>query len=213
LWSGYNFIEFLRQRGISVSGEVKAGAAPADGAALAGVDSEPLGRIVTDMNKWSNNYVAEMLVKNLAAFEGDRPATMTKGMERVRDFMEKLGFKRADYEFINAAGFTRKNRFSAEQLGRYLEIIRSDFSTFPEYLASLPIAGVDGTLRNRMKDTKATKWVRAKTGLLNGTVGLAGYAGRANGEIVSFAFMYNGPGREDKARALFDRLAALIVEE
>ncbi|MES2856506.1 MAG: D-alanyl-D-alanine carboxypeptidase/D-alanyl-D-alanine-endopeptidase [Bdellovibrionota bacterium] len=213
IWSGFNLIEFLRQRGIEVRGTVRSGTLPADAVILATAESEPLSRIVADMSKWSNNYVAEMLVKNLAAANGDVPATMEKGMIRVRSYLERKGFKAADYEFINAAGFTRKNRLSPEQLGRLLEIVRSDFAIFPEYLTSLPIAGIDGTLRSRMKDSAATKWVRAKTGLLNGAVGLAGYAGRADGQIISFAFIYNGPAREDKARALFDRMAAMIVED
>lgn len=213
-WAGYNLMEFLKQRGIQVKGGVHVGVAPTAAQVLATSESKPLAMIVADMAKWSNNYVAEMLVKNLSAEAGEAPASMSGGMAKVHDYLDSLGLPRGSYEFINAAGFTRENRLTPLQLGRFLEMVHSDFTIFPEYLSSLPIAGVDGTLRSRMKNSNAQRWVRAKTGLLNGTVGLAGYAGRANGVIVTFAFIYNGAaGREDRARALFDRMAAQIAEE
>lgn len=213
VFSGYNLIEFLKQRGIAVKGGIRVGAAPASAVVFAKAESKPLGAVVGDMAKWSNNYVAEMLVKNLAAESGRIPGTMAAGMERVRAYMEEAGFRKGEYEFVNAAGFTRENQLSPAQIGQFLQFVQGDFTSFPEYLSSLPIGGVDGTLKNRMKGSAAERWVRAKTGLLNGVVGLAGYAGRSGGRIVTFAFIYNGGGREDRARALFDRLAAAIVED
>jgi D-alanyl-D-alanine carboxypeptidase/D-alanyl-D-alanine-endopeptidase (penicillin-binding protein 4) len=70
LFSGYNLIEFLKQRGISVKGGVKLGKTPASGQVLATFEGKPLAHVVTDMAKWSNNFVAEMLVKNLSAEAG-----------------------------------------------------------------------------------------------------------------------------------------------
>lgn len=212
-WVGHNLVEFLKQRGITVKGGVKSGETPSRAVVLATSESRAIAASLADMMKWSNNYVSEMLVKTLAAENGQKPATMSGGMALVQKYLESMGFKNGDYEFINAAGFTRRNKLTPTQIGRILEHIRGDFTTFPEYLSSMPIAGVDGTLRSRMKGTSAERWVRAKTGLLNGVVGLAGYAGRPNGTVASFAFVYNGGGREDKARALFDRLAGSIVEE
>ena len=213
LWAGNNMNEFLKQRGITVKGKVRLGATPSSAKSLAFTEPHTLAQVVVDMAKWSNNYVAEMLVKNIAADSGEKPATMQTGMNVVRKYLESSGIKAGDYEFINAAGFTRKNRLSPLQLGGYMEFVRSDFSFFPEYLTALPIAGVDGTLRKRMVGSAAEGWVRAKTGLLNGAVGLAGFAGRPNGQIATFVFIYNGSGREDKARAFFDHMAATIVQE
>lgn len=212
-WAGYNLIEFLKQRGITVKGTVKTGETPARAIVLATSESRAIAASLADMLKWSNNFVAETLVKTLAAENGEKPATMAGGMALVQKYLESVGLKAGEYEFINAAGFTRKNKLSVTQLGRILEHIRGDFTTFPEYSSGMPIAGVDGTLRSRMKGGSAERWVRAKTGLLNGVVGLAGFAGRPNGSLATFAFIYNGGGREDKARALFDRMAGLIVEE
>jgi D-alanyl-D-alanine carboxypeptidase/D-alanyl-D-alanine-endopeptidase (penicillin-binding protein 4) len=213
LFSGYALLEFLGQRGITVKGAVRNGDAPANATVLATEESKPLSLIVADMAKWSNNYVAEMLVKNLSVEKGNQPGTMASGLVQVRGYLENLGFKSGEYEFLNAAGFTRKNRLSPMQLGRVLEHVHDDFRLFPEFVTALPIAGIDGTLRKRMKNSAAEHWVRAKTGLLNGAVGLAGFAGQPNGKVMTFAFIYNGSGREDKARAFFDHLAAVLVEE
>lgn len=212
-WAGLNMVEFLRQRGIAVKGKVRTGTTPANAKSLGFVEPHTLAQVVADMAKWSNNYVAEMLVKNISAESGEQPATMPTGMKIVRKYLESSGVKPGEYEFINAAGFTRKNRLSPSQFGRYLEFVRSDFTIFPEFLTALPIAGVDGTLRKRMVNSPAERWVRAKTGLLNGVVALSGFAGRPNGQTATFVFIYNGGGREDKARAFFDKLAGVIVEE
>ena len=124
-----------------------------------------------------------------------------------------MGLNDKNLIFTNASGFTRDNRITTAQLGKFLTLMQADFTIFPEYLMSLPIAGVDGTLRSRMKGGKAERWVRAKTGLLNGVVGLAGYAGETDGEILSFAFIFNGsPSKEVQARAFFDKLAAVIAQ-
>ncbi len=213
MWSGHAAVKFLAERGIKIKGKVKAGKAPATQVIVATAESKALSQIVADMMKWSNNYVADMLVKNLSAEAGDRPATTSKGMQRVRSHIEKVaGLKPGSYEFINGAGFTRENLLSPQQLGAILTSVRRDFRIFPEFLSSLPIAGVDGTLRSRFKGLDSVGWVRAKSGLLNGAIGLAGYAGDDQGRIFTFVFLFNGSaGREDSARQLFDRMANALV--
>lgn len=214
MWAGNAAVTFLENRGIKVKGVVKNGVAPADRMILATAESKQLSLIVADMMKWSNNYVADMLVKNLSAEAGDRPATTSKGLQRVRSHIEKIaGLKPGDYEFINGAGFTRENLLSPRQLSSILNAVRRDFRIFPEFLSALPIAGVDGTLRNRFKGLDSVGWVRAKSGLLNGAIGLAGFAGDDHGRVFTFAFLFNGSaGREDAARQLFDHMATTLVK-
>ncbi|MDX9730428.1 MAG: D-alanyl-D-alanine carboxypeptidase/D-alanyl-D-alanine-endopeptidase [Bdellovibrionales bacterium] len=213
-WSGHAAIKFLAERGIVVKGTVKTGKVPAGAQTLATFESKPLAAIVADMMKWSNNYVADMLIKNISAESGDLPGTTGKGMVRAREYIEKkAGLKQGEYEFINGAGFTRENLFSPRQMGSILNSVRTDFRVFPEFLASLPIAGVDGTLRSRFRGMESRGWIRAKTGLLNGVIGLAGYAGDEKGRIYTFVFVFNGAaGKEDSARQLFDRLATTLVK-
>lgn len=214
MWAGQSAVVFLENRGIKVKGTVKNGTAPADRVVLATSESKPLAQIVADMMKWSNNYVADMLVKNLSAEAGDKPASTSKGLKRVRAHIEKIaGLKAGDYEFINGAGFTRENLLSPKQLGSILNAVRRDFRIFPEFLSALPISGVDGTLRNRFKGQDAVGWIRAKTGLLNGAIGLAGFAGDESGHIYTFVFLFNGAaGREESARHLFDQMASTLVK-
>lgn len=212
LVAGNAAIVFLKQRGIEVKGAVRLGKAPDGVTTVASVESKPIQAVVADMLKWSNNYVAEMLVKNLAANAepAERPATMATGLKRVREWIEqRAGLKAGEYEFVNAAGLTRVNRFSPKQMGQMLLTVQHDFRVFPEFLAALPIGGTDGTLRSRMKNgTNSGGSIRAKTGLLDGVVGLAGFTGNIDGEIHSFVFIFNGPpSREAAARALFDRIA------
>jgi D-alanyl-D-alanine carboxypeptidase/D-alanyl-D-alanine-endopeptidase (penicillin-binding protein 4) len=214
MWAGQSAVIFLENRGIKVKGVVKAGTAPTDHFVLATSESKPLAYIVADMMKWSNNYVADMLVKNLSAEAGDRPATISKGLKRVRAHIEKIaGLKPGEYEFINGAGFTRENLLSPKQLGSVLNAVRRDFRIFPEFLSALPISGVDGTLRNRFKGQDSVGWIRAKTGLLNGAIGLAGFAGDESGHVHTFVFLFNGAaGREESARHLFDQMASTLVK-
>lgn len=217
IFSAQSLRVFLESRGITLKGTIRQGRAPkpvAELAILATAESKPLPLIVADMMKWSNNYVADMLVKNLSAEAGGSGGNTSDGIKRVRDYLERsAGFKPGSYEFINGAGFTRDNSLSPAQIGAILTAVRNDFRIFPEFLASLPIAGIDGTLRSRFRGLDGAGWVRAKSGLLNGTIGLAGYTGDDKGRIYTFVLIFNGSaGKEDSARNLFDRLATTLVK-
>jgi D-alanyl-D-alanine carboxypeptidase/D-alanyl-D-alanine-endopeptidase (penicillin-binding protein 4) len=158
------------------------------------------------MLKFSNNFVAEMLAKNLAAENAQSQAKMKDGIEEIKKYLDGIGFSRKDYVLENVSGLTRDNRFTAKQLALVLNTIKNDFLIFPEFLSGLPIAGVDGTLKNRMKKGEQSM-VRAKTGYLDGVVGLAGYIGRKNNSPLVFVFMYNGDYQQGlAARPLFDDL-------
>jgi D-alanyl-D-alanine carboxypeptidase/D-alanyl-D-alanine-endopeptidase (penicillin-binding protein 4) len=216
IFSAESIRTFLAARGIQLKGAVKIGRLPqplSDMTILATAESKPLPLIVADMMKWSNNYVADMLVKNLSAERAGSQGNIPDGIKRIREYLEKtVGLKVGSYEFINGAGFTRDNSMSPSQIGAILTSVRNDFRIFPEFLASLPIAGVDGTLRSRFRGLNGVGWVRAKSGLLNGAIGLAGFTGDDKGRIYTFVLLFNGPaGKEEAARGLFDRLATTLV--
>ena len=211
LWIGMHLKEFLKQRGITLKGKVKVAACAVNSFTLAVSQSKNLNEIASDMLKFSNNFVAEMLAKNLAAENNTAPARMKDGIEEIKKYMDGLGFGRKDYILENVSGLTRDNRFSARQLAIVLNTVKNDFLLFPEFASGLPIAGVDGTLKNRMKSKLANKtdqnFVRAKTGYLDGVVGLAGYVGRKNNSPLIFVFMFNGDYQQGMAaRPLFDDL-------
>lgn len=205
LWAGNHLIQFLKQRNIELKGNIKMGKCEENSIKLASVDSKYLNEIVGDMLKYSNNFVAEMLAKNLAAQKApEKSASMKDGIEEIKKFIDLVGIKRADYQLENVSGLTRENKFSAQQIVKTLIFVRNDFQIFPEYLSGLPIAGIDGTLKNRFKNN-TDYTVRAKTGYLDGVVGLAGFVGRKNKAPIIFAFMYNGDYEQAlEARKLFD---------
>lgn len=209
LWSGTHLIEFLKQRNISVAGAVVDGECDPLATTYATVASKKLSEMTNDMLKYSNNFVAEMLIKNLAAEDSNltpngKNANMKNGIEALQRYLDTLGIKRTDYVLDNVSGLTRGNRFTAKQFTQVLSSVKNDFQIFPEFLSGLPIAGVDGTLKNRLKHEKYS-FVRGKTGYLDGVIGLAGYIGSSKQSPIVYAFIFNGSyDKGVQARALFD---------
>jgi D-alanyl-D-alanine carboxypeptidase/D-alanyl-D-alanine-endopeptidase (penicillin-binding protein 4) len=213
LWTGHQLKSFLQQRGVSIDGNVVRGKLEEDSDQwMASADSKPIEQIVADMNKFSNNYVAEMLTKHLGT-KKSLPGKVDTGVQKLHEFLQKIGIKKNDYQLISPSGLNRDNQFSAEQILNVLIHTQKQLKLFPEFLTSLPIAGIDGTLKNRMKSSAAERWVRAKTGYLDSVVSLAGYAGRKDGTVIPFVFIFNGSADESRVRALFDRLCILLVDE
>jgi D-alanyl-D-alanine carboxypeptidase/D-alanyl-D-alanine-endopeptidase (penicillin-binding protein 4) len=205
LWSGENLKQELKRQGISVSGRVRRGTAAFGARTLATVQGDTVQEIIVEMNKFSNNFVAEMLAKNLSA-HSQPPGNLERGMAIIREYMRSLGLSELEYTLVNPSGLTRDNKLSARALVRMLQDMGGSFQYAPEFMASLPIAGVDGTLRRRLRHTPAERFIRAKTGYVDDVVTLAGYAGHKSGRIVTFAFLYNGKAPPYKLRKLYDDL-------
>lgn len=212
-WSGNNLIQFLKQRGIKVTGTVKSGIAPKGATVLAKADSKPMVQMVQDMMKFSNNFVAEMLVKNAAAEKKGGGASIAQGVDLIKECFARWDLAKSCV-YQNPAGLTHDNKLSPKDLIAVLNYSSQDMTYSPEFIASLPIAGLDGTLKNRMKNTPAQGEVRAKTGLLNGVAGIGGYHRSKGGTLYAFVFIYNGPdNKADRARDFFDDLAVGLVKQ
>lgn len=222
LWAGAHLIEFLKQRGIEVEGRVRLGVAKRDSMSiLSEVESKPIEHMVTDMNKFSNNFVAEMLTKLLDVQDGTKPGSIHSGMKKIMKIVkDSLPEKQKSHfstevekvQFFNPSGLTRENKATALFFLDLLKLVQSDIRLFPEFIASLPIGGVDGTLRRRFSDQHMKGWVRAKTGLLTGVYTLAGFAGNEKGNILTFAFMYNGPADGQRVREFFDEALEVLLK-
>lgn len=210
LWSGYNLKQFLKEKGIILKGKIKSGKAPVGARILAESPSRPIEHLLADMNKFSNNYVAEMLTKQLGVLKGV-PGSLPMGLDLIRDSVRGAGVTDDEFAIFNPSGLTRENQITPQALVKVLEKVRKDFRLYSEFVSSLPIAGIDGTLKNRMKNGKSFRWVRAKTGLLTGVVTLAGYIGLEDGEVMSFAFVYNGSKDGGQVRNQFDRFIAEVL--
>ena len=212
LWSGYNLKAFLAQRGVAVKGIIKNGIAPDSAQVLAESESKPIEQVVADMNKFSNNYVSEMLTKNLGIQSKTKAVSLADGVLVINKHLQGLGIPKEQYVIESPSGLTRNNKMSALAVWKVLRHLREDFRIQPEFLSSLPIAGVDGTLKRRMRSSVAERWVRAKTGYITNVVSLAGYAGLNDGKVITFSFIYNGSSDETKVRAFFDNVLIYLVK-
>lgn len=185
--------EMLQREGIVVNGEVSDGTVPLDAVVIATHLSPPLADILKLMNKPSDNAIAELIFKTLGAEVKGEPGTWQKGRQVIGEFLEEIG---AAFRVVDGSGLSRYNLVTTELLVDLLVFVYNDFELMPDYVASLPIAGVDGTLRNRMKGMHAEKVLRAKTGTLSGVSAFAGYTVSANGEVLAFSILishYAGP--------------------
>lgn len=211
IWSGYNLKSFLSQRGVTVTGKIRTGKAPANATVMAESESKGVEGSLADMNKFSNNYVAEMLTKDLGTLKGGQ-GTLDAGMLMINEHLKKLGLPDDQYYFQNPSGLTRDNRISAYAMWKVISHLRNDFKVQPEFLTSLPIAGIDGTLKKRMKNSPGERWVRAKTGFLTDVVSLTGYAGRSDGRVFTFTFIFNGTKDEGSVRNFFDQMLIALTK-
>lgn len=192
LYATTSFKDALEQMGITVNGQAMLGEVPAKSQRVTTYASEPLSRIICDSNKVSNNFVAEQILKTLGAEVVGKPGTTEKGLRVVAEFLEDLGIPADAYVLENGSGLSRNNRLSPEQIVTLLTFMYENFAVRSEFMASLAIAGVDGTLRKRLQDTQAERRLRAKTGALTAVSCLSGYAASRDNEVFAFSIMMNG---------------------
>lgn len=215
MMTGYAFLAALVQRGIRVQHKrVKRGQVPARAEALVTHTSTPLALILHAMNKYSNNFVAEQVLKVLGAEVLGTPATWDKGLKAVERFLLKLGIKPGTYTLKNGSGLYDASSFTPEQIVRVLRNVYLNFRTGVDFTTSLAIAGTDGTLQHRYLGSGVERYVRAKTGTLAQVVSLSGYAGthRRKGPLA-FSILFNGlqEHRVPAARRIADKMAAAMV--
>lgn len=186
---GYLLKTELEEKGIEVAGDVTSGTVPSDARRIAKHLSPPLADILKLMNKPSDNWIAELLFKAIGAEVMGEPGTWQKGRDAVTAFLSETVGELPAHRFVDGSGLSRYNLLNVELLTKLLVYMYQNFELMPEYVASLPIAGVDGTLRSRMQGVSAEKVLRAKTGTLSGVSALAGYAVTADDEVFAFGIL------------------------
>ena len=209
LWTGYNALEFLKQRGIAIKGQVLKGKSPAQVYTLSSNKGPFVFRIVQDMMKFSSNFLADMLTLHLALSQGYKEDLWDQGLQQIHQYIEKQGI--TDYVFVNPSGLSRKNKLKPRDILTFL--IQDYHSTYSfEKISSYPVPNSPGTLKKRFKNLENSSFIRAKTGGLVGVVGLAGYIKNKTGKMKVFVFIYNGSSRKQiEAQETFDQLAALLT--
>jgi D-alanyl-D-alanine carboxypeptidase/D-alanyl-D-alanine-endopeptidase (penicillin-binding protein 4) len=182
---------------------------------VAAHDSAALSTVLRAMNKESDNYIAESILKTLGAETRATPgaATWADGTSAVTNALGKLGLPPGTYRADNGSGLFDASTVSPHQLVTLLRAARKDYRIGPDLVASLPTGGVDGTLAKRWRDHAARGRVRAKTGTLNAVVSLAGYAGVDEAHPIAFAIVCNDvpQGQRGAARAMADEMVDALV--
>ena len=183
--------------------------APTTGERLVTVLSRPLADVVTPMLKRSINMYAEALLRLATGREGARERQAA--VAATRRYLREWGVSEDAARMVDGSALSRWNLMSAETLVAVLAHERDGANASP-LLASLPVAGVDGTLAERMKGTPAAGNVRAKTGAMNGVRSLAGYVTTQDGEPLAFAVVVNNyEGAASVAVAAIDALAVRLA--
>ncbi|RXT04347.1 D-alanyl-D-alanine carboxypeptidase/D-alanyl-D-alanine-endopeptidase [Ammoniphilus sp. CFH 90114] len=195
LYTGTVLAEKLLAAGIKLHPkyQVELAATPADALKLEEFHSTSLKEIVTYLNKVSDNYYAEMITKTLGA-ELKGAGTIAKGIEVVTDTLKEDGLN-TNYLLRDGSGLTRYDIISPRQVHSVLEVLAQD----EVFRSTLPIAGMDGTLKSRLIGTPAEGKVIAKTGSLRGVRSLSGYVTTEQGERLAFSIIMNGYAENDKA--------------
>jgi D-alanyl-D-alanine carboxypeptidase/D-alanyl-D-alanine-endopeptidase (penicillin-binding protein 4) len=185
------FKEYLARVGIQVVGETFRGKVPKGAKLLINHKSEPLALALRGLNKFSNNFVAEQIVKTLAAEKFGPPATTENGLKVIHEYMQSLGFAPDQFTILDGSGLSRQNRLTPNQIVRVLAHVKKDLSIFPEFISALGVMGVDGNVRKRMNGVKESQKARVKTGTLNSVSSLSGYFQSRDGERFAFSILMN----------------------
>jgi D-alanyl-D-alanine carboxypeptidase/D-alanyl-D-alanine-endopeptidase (penicillin-binding protein 4) len=212
LFLGHTFLQVLRKRGINVDKPLRLGTVPSEGyRTLAAHDSPSLAVVMHELNKRSSNFAAEQVLRTLGAEVVSRPGTWENGLEAIALYLQGLGIPRGSYKMTNGAGLYDSNRFTAEQLITVVRTTLRDFRISSEYMSSLAVAGIDGTLGQRLGGTVAHRFVRAKTGTLANVSALSGVVGAPGQKPLLFSILVNDVINSVAARAAQDRAAEILV--
>jgi D-alanyl-D-alanine carboxypeptidase/D-alanyl-D-alanine-endopeptidase (penicillin-binding protein 4) len=207
LAAAIGFKRALERAGVRVANAARKGRTPASATELASVDSPPVRKLVRQMDSESDNFYAEMLTKLLGAEETGK-GTTAAGTAVIRRELSERGVPLAGVRLLDGSGLSTGDRLTAIALASILTKLARDPELAGVFRRSLAVAGVSGTLEDRMEKPPARGRVRAKTGTTAESSALAGYAGPR----YVFALIMNGsPVSAFQARAAQDRFATVLA--
>jgi D-alanyl-D-alanine carboxypeptidase/D-alanyl-D-alanine-endopeptidase (penicillin-binding protein 4) len=178
----------LLETGIDIEGRLGGPGVPRK---LLGWTSPPLRAMVMDINKWSNNFMVEMLVRTFGA--GSWP----RGVKRIQEFYRgAFNLEPEAVRITDGSGLSKDNRLSARTLAIVLRGAYHDFEAGPEFVSSLKIIGGE-PWKLKMKDPNLARRARVKTGHLDRVTSLCGYLQTLDGQVRVFAILLNGPCRDE----------------
>lgn len=175
----YTFKKLWRELGGKFSGQLKIQDTPISAVKVLEQLSDPLGYVVRDINKWSNNLMARQLLLTIAAEKTSLPATEASGVAVIKAWLASKALNGNSFNFDelvieNGSGLSRTERISAEHLSQML-VSAYNSPVMPEFMSSLPILSLDGTVMKRLKDSPVSAHAHLKTGSLDGVSSIGGY--------------------------------------
>jgi len=209
------FREALAKEGVKIVGQSRGGKAPANKFLMYKHESEQLSLILRHLFRFSNNFTAEQILRTIGAVQTRQAGSRQNGAQAVTDWLKRNNLYQEGAVVYDGSGLSRQNLQSADSMVSILHCMARNPRVFPEFLEAQPIAGVDGTLRFRFRKSALKGRVRAKTGLLNGVISLAGYCYDARGELYSFAALVNNYQPNQGVRGpqlLTERLLEVLME-
>jgi len=195
------FTSLWRESGGSIEGGWKNVVIDEDAEPLLSFDSRPLTEMIALINKHSNNVMARQLMYTLGAEVNGPPGTEASGKAVIEKWLADEGLASTEIAIENGAGLSRKTRTTARDMSAMLQFAwRQPY--MPEYLASLSLSGLDGTLRRRFGDTELVGKAHLKTGSLDHVTAIAGFLQSRSGRrftvvaMQNFEDIHRGPGEE-----------------
>lgn len=215
LYFGYALKGKLAERGVTVTGEPRRGipASPHQKLLLYRHESAPLTQVLEALGKYSNNWSAEQLLFAVGAHRWGPSGTREKGVRAAEEYLVGLGFPAASFSVDDGSGLSRKNRLSARLLVAVVRDLYSQPELRTDFLCSLAVSGVDGTLARRLWGEETLGRVMAKTGTLGGVSSLSGVAFplAAEDRALGFSVMTNGLRNSWNADAVENLIAGELV--
>ncbi len=195
------FRKIWQELGGEFAGELRMGTAPEGATPLVVWQSEPLSDVIKSINKFSNNMMTRQLLLTIALEKFGEPGTVENGVRAVQEHLGSLGIDHSAMVLANGAGLSRDARMTATLFNDVLQH-GYGINTMPEFLASLPLAGEDGTMRTRLRNGGTRGAMHVKTGSLGNVAAVAGYVHARSGRQFVVVSMLNhadadaGPGSE-----------------
>jgi len=216
LFFGNLLREKLKQLGVATAGGIRTiKSEPQNLETLHEFKSLPLSFMIDLTNKYSNNFMAEMLLRTLGAHVRGRPGTWDKGASVVKDFLiGKVGLPSSHFKIYNGSGMGEENKVSPAALVSVLAYMWKNEKSGPEFVSSLSIGGRDGTMEKWRIGNQMKSLLRAKTGTLNSTVSLSGYLKNRNGKTVAFAILFNNcTGKNlERLRVIEEEICRILAD-
>ncbi|HEY7750681.1 MAG TPA: D-alanyl-D-alanine carboxypeptidase/D-alanyl-D-alanine-endopeptidase [Ignavibacteriaceae bacterium] len=204
--------EKLEQSGITVNGEPKSDITPAD-ASLFAESKVELREIIKPINKNSDNFLAECLFKSIGAVATGKQGNSLYSTQAILTYIKENGIFSEGTAVVDGSGISRFDQVTIGAIIGVLEKMYFDLDNYEDFLNSMSIAGVDGTLDSRFRNTKAFNNFRGKTGTLNGVSSLSGYLTTEDGDdyIVAMIFEFKRGGA-NTFRNIQDNIIEILSE-